>query len=155
SWLRRKSFRVRLSALVAAAVGVTLALAAVASYIAVRHQLYSQVDSSLQKELGAAPSLLTAPGPPNTRRVASFLSQFNNSILQFVSADGTVEFSSTGPRPPLPVNPADSHLALADTQTDALRTITSHGANYRVATLGGGLADANGNPLVIQIARPL
>src|SRR5690242_9703828 len=97
AWLRRKSFRVRLSALVAAAVGVTLALAALASYIAVRHQLYSQVDSSLQNELAAAPSLLTGPGQFNTRRVAGFLSQFNNSILQFVNANGSVEFSSTAP----------------------------------------------------------
>ena len=47
AWLRRKSFRVRLGALVAAAVGVAVALAALASYFAVHHQLYSQVDSSL------------------------------------------------------------------------------------------------------------
>ena len=53
AWLRRQSFRVRLGALVAAAVGVTVALAALASYFAVRHQLYSQVDSSLKSEMGS------------------------------------------------------------------------------------------------------
>src|SRR4051812_19398116 len=121
AWLRRKSFRVRLSALVAAAVGVTLALAALASYIAVRHQLYSQVDSSLQNELAAAPGMQGGRFSP--KAVGLFLGRFNNSILQVVTGDGTVESSSTSPAPPLPVNPADARLALADNAKDALRTV--------------------------------
>ena len=49
-WLVAR-FRVRLGTLVAAAVGLTVALAALAVYISVRHQLYSQIDSSLNEEL--------------------------------------------------------------------------------------------------------
>jgi two-component system sensor histidine kinase MprB len=150
AWLRRKSFRVRLSALVAAAVGVTLALAALASYFAVRHQLYSQVDSSLQNELAAVPS-----GTLSTEGIARFLRQFNNSIFQVVTPDGTVEYTSNPTHPPLPVNGADARLALPGPETDRLRTITADGARYRVATLGGDLVDGLQNPVAIQIARPL
>jgi two-component system sensor histidine kinase MprB len=46
-WVRRRSFQTRLSALVAVAVGVAVALAAVASYFAVSHQLYKQVTTNL------------------------------------------------------------------------------------------------------------
>jgi two-component system sensor histidine kinase MprB len=154
TWLRRKSFRVRLSALVAAAVGVTLALAALASYVAVRHQLYSQVDSSLENELAAAQRLSPA-GTFNTDRVAGFLSRFNNSILQVVMPDGTVEPGNGGPGPHLPVDRADAGLALSSTEADRLRTISSGGAQYRVITWGGDLVDDNGNPVAVQIARPL
>jgi two-component system sensor histidine kinase MprB len=145
---------VRLSALVAAAVGVAIALAALASYVAVRHQLYSQVDSSLQNELAAA-TRLSPNGEFDPARVAGFLSRFNNSILQVVSADGTVEFSSTSPGRSLPVDRADAGLASANSQTTGLRTVTSNRARYRVITEGGNLQDIGGNPVVIQIARPL
>jgi two-component system sensor histidine kinase MprB len=154
TWLRRKSFRVRLSALVAAAVGVTLALAALASYVAVRHQLYSQVDSSLENELAAAQHLSPA-GTFNTAGVARFLSRFNNSILQVVTPDGAVEPSITGPGPRLPVDRADAGLALSGAETDRLRTVSAGGAQYRVITWGGNLVDDNGNPVAVQIARPL
>jgi two-component system sensor histidine kinase MprB len=154
SWLRRRSFRVRLGSLVAAAVGVAVALAALASYIAVHHQLYRQVDSSLQSEMGAAPRL-SRGGTFSTGLVAGFLGRFNNSVLQVVAADGTVEFSSTAPGPPLLARRADAALALSAERTDNVRTVTSHGARYRVITEGGGITDDNGNPVVIQIARPL
>jgi two-component system sensor histidine kinase MprB len=154
TWLRRKSFRVRLSALVAAAVGVTLALAALASYIAVRHQLYSQVDSSLQNELAAAPS-----GPFTTGQIAGFLQGFNNSILQIITPDGSVVYTSNPSGPPLPVNSSDVQLALGGNQKDHLRTISANGAHYRVATLSGDLTVGRRplvvQPVAIQIARPL
>ena len=102
TWLRRKSFRVRMGALVAAAVGVTVALAALASYFAVRHQLYGQVDSSLENELAAAPGL-SQGRQINTGELGRLLRRFNNSILQVVSPDGTVEFPTGGT--PLPVRP--------------------------------------------------
>jgi two-component system sensor histidine kinase MprB len=154
AWLQRKSFRVRLSALVAGAVGVAIALAALASYLLVRHQLYGQVDSSLQNELSATPPLAQG-GFFNAARVAPFLGRFNNSILQVVYANGEVEFSSTL-GPPLPVNRADASLALANGATTNLRTIRSGGSRYRVITLGGNLADSsNGVPVALQIARPL
>jgi two-component system sensor histidine kinase MprB len=156
SWLRRKSFRVRLSALVAAAVGVTLALAALASYFAVRHQLYSQVDSSLQNELAFAQRLTSPDGSIDTGEAGRVLSRFNNSILQVVTPDGRAARIGGSPTSPLPVNSADARLALGNNQAVRLGTITFQGADYRVLTWGGGLIDtATGNPVAVQIARPL
>jgi two-component system sensor histidine kinase MprB len=54
-WARRRSFQTRLSGLVAIAVGVAVALAAVASYFAVSHQLYSQVKTNLEKVTTTSP----------------------------------------------------------------------------------------------------
>jgi two-component system sensor histidine kinase MprB len=142
-----------MGALVAAAVGVAIALAAVASYFLVRHQLYGQVDSSLQSELAAAPRLAQG-GTFDPNGVGRFLGRFNNSILQVVSADGTVVWWSP-PGPPLPVNRSDASLAMAGSETDGIRTITGRGGHYRVITGGGNLVDQNGNPVAIQIARPL
>jgi hypothetical protein len=108
TWLRRKSFRVRMGALVAAAVGATLALAALASYFAVRHQLYGQVNSSLQNEVNS----ILGPSPGGTVDVGDLgraLRRFNNSSLQLVSSDGTVIPITPGPQ--LPVNQADASLA--------------------------------------------
>jgi two-component system sensor histidine kinase MprB len=151
TWLRRKSFRVRMGVLVAAAVGVTLALAALASYFAVRHQLYGQVDSSLQSELGAAG--FANGGTIDPGRTGQFLRRFNNSILQVVSQDGIVEFTSR-PGLPLPVSPADASLAQPGPQASHLRTITAQGVHFRVLT-ESGIDQATGTPLAIQIARPL
>src|SRR6202000_911209 len=75
-WLRRQKFRVRLSVLVAAAVGVTVALASLAAYVSVHHQLYSQVDTSLNGEVG----LLANPqGDFRPGQEANFLRRYNNS----------------------------------------------------------------------------
>ena len=152
SWLRRKSFRVRLGALVAAAVGVAVALAALASYFAVRHQLYSQVDSSLQAELLAS----SQPSPSGTisaDRVASLLSRFNNNLLQVVGVDRSVLIPPpTGS--PLPVSQAQANLALSSTPTSSISTQRTRGIRYRVITEGGGLT-FEGTPVAIQIARPL
>jgi two-component system sensor histidine kinase MprB len=153
AWIRRKSFRVRLGALVAAAVGVAVALAALASYFAVHHQLYRQVDSSLQSEMAAAPRL-SRGGQFETTLVAGFLGHFDSSVLQVVGPSG-IEYSSTAPNPPLPVSQADADLAQASTQTDSFRTLTSRGTRYRVITEGGDITDQDGNSVAIQIARPL
>jgi two-component system sensor histidine kinase MprB len=151
-WLRRKSFRVRLGALVAAAVGVAVALAALASYFAVRHQLYSQVDSSLQSEL-AASAQLSPGGSFSTDRVGSLLHRFNNSVLQVIGADRSVLI------PPLtglalPVSHAQANLALSPIATSSISTQRSGGTRYRVITEGGGLS-FSGTPVAIQIALPL
>jgi len=49
SWLRRSTFQARLSVLIALAVGVAVALAAMASFYAVKHQLYAHVRTTLQQ----------------------------------------------------------------------------------------------------------
>src|SRR5579871_4339141 len=96
AWVRRTSFRARLSMLVALAVGLTLAVAAAASYFAVRHQLYGQVDSSLQSDVSIAQSL-SPGGGLDPQRVAGFLRRNHDSFLQVVGSDGSVAYTSISP----------------------------------------------------------
>ncbi|HEX4864454.1 MAG TPA: ATP-binding protein [Acidimicrobiales bacterium] len=152
AWIRRTSFRTRLSALVAAAVGLTLALAAFASYIAVSHQLYTQVDSSLQSDVAAAVQL-SPGGRFDPLRYATFLQRTNNSFVQVVQSDGTVLYSSIASGPPLAVS--QSQAAFANTaRSFDIENLRYNGLTYRVITEGGFVA-SDGTPLALQVARPL
>ncbi|HLH47261.1 MAG TPA: hypothetical protein VKV25_08880, partial [Acidimicrobiales bacterium] len=51
AWLRSQSFESRLSTLVAAAVGITVALASVIIYVAVSHRLQANVNQALRGDL--------------------------------------------------------------------------------------------------------
>ncbi len=153
AWARRMSFRARLGVLVAIAVGVTLALGSLASYLAVDHQLYSQVDSTLQGEFGAvAPN-----GFFNADSAARSLRHFNNSMVQVNEANGTpVQLASNPDGPYFPWSRSLTRLALRQNGYE-YRTITFEGQPYRVLAEPATLSALGGAPLygVIQIARPL
>ena len=89
TWLRRRSFRVRLSALVAAAVGVAVGLIAFASYVAVHHQLYSQVGLGHAERDERRPTTLRREEGLNPVRAADVLRRYSNSVFQVVTPDGT------------------------------------------------------------------
>ncbi|HTW09714.1 MAG TPA: ATP-binding protein [Acidimicrobiales bacterium] len=55
SWLRKVSFRSRVTVLVAAAVGVAVAMAALSSYIAVSHQMEQQAAQDLNADVSMVP----------------------------------------------------------------------------------------------------
>jgi two-component system sensor histidine kinase MprB len=150
AWIRRTSFRTRLGILVAAAVGVTLALAAVASYVAVRHQLLGQVDSTLESDVQSAIQL-SPGGAFNPTRYGSFLRRTNNSFIQVIQPDGTVWYSSINPA--MAVDASEASLAQSN-HGFAFRSIQYDGSSYRVITEGGFIAP-DGTPLALQIARPL
>jgi two-component system sensor histidine kinase MprB len=131
---------------------VAVALAALASYFAVRHQLYSQVDSSLEAEMAAALGPQLSPrGQFDQSRVALFLQHFNNSQLQAINPDGSVALP-TESGIVLPVNGADATLA-ANGGPAIFRSARFQGGAYRMITEGGIVL--NGTPVAIQIARPL
>ena len=71
----------------AAAVGLTVALAAFATYQFVHHQLYRQVESSLDSEWG----VLATNGAVNPAQVGRFLGQYNNSLLQIIDQNGNAD----------------------------------------------------------------
>ena len=152
AWIRRTSFRSRLSALVAAAVGLTLTLAAFASYFAVSHQLYSQVDSSLQSDIAAAVQL-SPGGRFDPLRYATFLRHTNNSFVQVVQTDGTVLYTSINNGPPLAVSQSQAGFANTAHSYD-IENVRYDGLTYRVITEGGFVA-SDGTPLALQVARPL
>ena len=55
-WLRQVSFRSRVSVLVAAAVGVAVAIAALSTYVAVSRQLGQEVNANLQSAVQEVPN---------------------------------------------------------------------------------------------------
>jgi two-component system sensor histidine kinase MprB len=156
--MRRISFRTRLGILVAAAVGVTVALACLASYLAVSHQLFSQVDSTLESEVGG---LSNSQGPSagcgfdpsclNVGTIGRSLSRYGGGYLQLVDGQGHVYFTS-GPN--FPVSQAEA--AMVSTDHHNIQTVTYDGQTYRVITDGGyQTPDGLGNeiPTAVQIFR--
>jgi two-component system sensor histidine kinase MprB len=155
-WLRRQKFRVRLGALVAAAVGLTITLAASATYLFVHHQLYNQVDSSLAGEVLA---LTNSQGVLRPGQQENFFRLYNNSLLQVIDETGTPQpfFNSPlEPNPPvLPVNRSDIALATAGSGAGPVyRNIKFQNHSYRLLTVGAN-NELNGTTAAIQIAVPL
>ncbi|HVA73880.1 MAG TPA: ATP-binding protein [Acidimicrobiales bacterium] len=150
TWVRRTSFRARLTTLVALAVGLTLAVAAIASYFAVRHELLGQVDSSLQSDVSIAQSL-SPGGGLDPQRVATFLHRNHDSFLQVIGTDGSIAFTSISP--PMSVSGPQAQLASTD-HGYSVDTVRYQGERYRVIT-EGGYVGLNGEQYAIQIARPL
>ncbi len=100
AWLRRQKFRVRLGALVAAAVGLTVALAAFASYQFVHHQLYRQVDASLTDEVSV---LANGSGQVSLATARSVFGQYNNSQLQVIEPSGQRRYPFLATADPVPI----------------------------------------------------
>ena len=143
------TFRARLGILVAAAVGLTVMLAALASYLTVRHELLSQADDSLRRELNSAQ--LQEGFAIDTAQMRALLAA-NNSLIQVIAADGTVIASSSS-TVQLPVHPDQSALVGKGNGSD-IRTVYYEGVPYRVVTEGGYL-NQFGVPVALQVAKPL
>lgn len=151
SWtkVRRLSFRARLGSSIALAVGLTVALAAGASYFVVRHQMYAQLDSSLKSTF---PPGSTIDGS----QTGKILSQSGNGFLQVVFPDGgtccnSLRFVVPGA---VPLRPSAAEIAIARNPNGSYRydTVEYNGQLYRVITES---AVYDGQPAALQIGRPL
>ncbi len=146
--VRRMSFRARLGTLIALAVGLTVAVAAVASYFVVHHQLYSQMDRSLQSDVQTAIN----PGGGINQRQAETLIARTGGFLQVISPTGLTYTTLNGSSG---VGPNRAQEAVAGSGGSRYDTITSDGVDYRVLTIGGFADFGTGAPVrPIQIARP-
>jgi two-component system sensor histidine kinase MprB len=154
SWLRRATFRTRVSMLAATAVGITVAVAALVSYLLVGNQLYNQVDHQLQGDIGIVNASARAGHFFDPRGASALLGAIGNGdVLQLISPSGVV-YPTTGAA--LPVTAGDKQVA-SDTgnQVTVTRTRTVGHTSYRVITVGGYLQDNQGSPLAIQVAHPI
>ncbi len=147
--VRGLSFRTQLGTFSALAVGVTVAVAALASYLVVDHQLYSQVDSSLQSDVRTARAI--SPGGVIDPNQAERLIARTGGFLQVIDQTG-VTSSSLNDALVIPPNKAEEAIAAAGSGT-RYDTVTFQGTDYRVLTFGA--RDINsGTPLALQIGRP-
>ncbi len=155
SWLRKVSFRSRISILVGIAVGIAVAMASLVSYVAVSRQLEGQVTSNLEDAVASLPLLHLIPsstgyGVPPDQLVA--FQERTGDFLQVTTEKGW----ATG----LPDNKrlfpmtASAQEALKENPNNAVpiyETLTaSNGASYRVETI---TTDIRG--LVVQVGYSL
>ena len=127
--LRRMSFRSRLSTLVALAVGLTVALASLASYFVVRHQLFAQVDSNLRADIARA---VTSDGNINPD-VARNIIRSSGGFAQTIDGQGNVVV--TGPFSNTFVRPTAAEIAAVGAGGGAaVDDNVVQGATYRVIT---------------------
>lgn len=158
-WRRRRavSFRVRLSSAIAVAVGLTVAVASLAAYFTVRHQLLGSVDSALISDLSSAPLLSPRDGTINVDRLGSFL-RLNGGFVQDITAGGQVINNSVADLNPtvsvLQPTAAQASMASLPERAHRFDTVLYNGQPFRIITEGGGLF-AGGTPVAVQIARPL
>jgi two-component system sensor histidine kinase MprB len=130
-----------------------VALASLASYFTIRHQLLTQIDSALVGDVATAPQL-SADGGFNAGAVSRFLQRSDNGFLQVITAQGTVlvpGFTNS------PIQPTAAQSAVAaGGRGSNISTVTYSGRPYRVITVGGyNTAALPGVSLAIQIARPM
>ena len=138
AWLRSQSFESRLSTLVAAAVGITVALASVIIYVAVSHRLQANVNQALRGDLSrCAPTGGQQLNPGCLLEVAHaggvvavFDSKGQNLSSQVFGGQMAASFLANGPA----VKPTAAQLALSTepSPTDHTSTADYGGKPYRV-----------------------
>lgn len=153
--LRRVPLQGRLSSLAALAVGVTVAVAALVSYVAVSRQLYGQVDAQLSNDVTALTGY--SPGGTFSASGASRLAaRFRQDVLQVVGPDGLVFSPAPDGTAAVPITAGDRRVAATTgAVVSSTTTRTAAGTTYRVETVGGRLQTSDGTPLAIQVAHPI
>lgn len=157
NWLTRRSFRSRITLLVVAAVGLSVALCALVSYLAISKTIMNGMDRQLKQRataFTAMPLEMFDPAHLDAARTLLATSGYQESL---VYADGTahqpqnLELQRLVPQgqPPqvlasyqvwAPFGPPEVAVAARQSQT-SLRTVTYHGVDYRVYAIHNTYAD--------------
>ena len=133
SWRYRRSLASRVILLTTIAVGVSVALVALASYLTVRHQILSALDESLHRRAYATAAY--SPSQLAVGDIPKFLQGATDSSVGYVFANGRA-LMTKGPGGAT-VRPGAAEFAVASGASKfSCRTITaSDGVDYRVATV--------------------
>jgi two-component system sensor histidine kinase MprB len=157
-WLRHISFRSRISALVAAAVGVAVALAALGSYVAVSREINQQVTSSLQQAVNEVPSHVRIFGPAIDGQPFVELQLQTGDQIQILANTGGMQPWAVVPRQGsvvqeafFKVTPAAKQIYSSHPSSETVQTMTGADGNpYQVATVS-----VIPQQLAVQIGYPL
>jgi two-component system sensor histidine kinase MprB len=147
------AFRTRVAIVAAAAVAVAVALASMASYLAVRRQLYSQVDATLQHEADVVRNSQVPSATLGALQGSSDLQRSGVSgtlLIQVVRIDADTPLR-TGV--PLPVSVGDTSVQTGQ-RDDYIRTAQGPGQIGPVRVLSIPVQTSFG-PGVLQLALPL
>src|SRR4051794_17209253 len=125
----RRSLASRVILLTTFAVGLSVALVALAAYLTVRHQMQVSLDSSLRQRAAAAASY--EPTLYSLRNIPGIVGDATETQVGYVLADGTAVMARTSDK----FEPGAPEVAVArGTSTYSCRTITTKGTDYRVIT---------------------
>jgi two-component system sensor histidine kinase MprB len=152
-WSHRVAFRTRVAIVAAAAVAVAVALASTASYVAVRRQLYNQVDSTLEHEADLVRNSRVPSVTLGALQGSSDLQRSGVSgtlLIQVVRVDNDTPLRSGVP---LPITAGDTEVQSGQ-RDDFIRTSQGPGAigPVRVYSIP---AQTSVGPGVLQLALPL
>ncbi len=129
----RLGLRTRLTVLTALAVGIAVALAALASYLVLDRQLYRELDSSL---LTSARTTARAADPQTSYLLAAATSGTMNFELALLTADsaGRLTVNPTAARGDGLVSPTEQAVATGRRES-TLRSAQVDGSDFRVAAV--------------------
>jgi two-component system sensor histidine kinase MprB len=152
-FVRRSSFQARLSAIVAVAVGVAIAIAAVSSYFAVSHQLHSQADQTLENDLSAV-----SRSPYNVGSALHFLNNTSVLVGTFTKSGAIALTEPNGMANTLPQLRTTSTLAsvLKDKSNSVVITdIPSNQGSFRALSVNVGPVQQGGPNNALVLASSL
>ena len=128
----RRSLASRLILLTTLAVGVSVAIVALAAFLTVRHQLQSTMDASLHRR-----AFLAARYEVNSytvREIPAWMQGATDTLVGYIDSDGNTRTTTAPHQDPIPL--AGPELAVAKgTSAWSCRTITAGGVDYRVAAV--------------------
>ena len=128
----RRSLASRVILLTTFAVGLSVAIVALAAYLTVRHQLQSSMDASLHRRAYVAAQYDLSDY--RVRDIPAFMLGATDTKVGYVTADGQVVTTKGPNQDAIPLGAPE--LAVARGSSDySCRTISSQGTNYRVATI--------------------
>ena len=128
----RRSLASRVILLTTFAVGMSVALVALAAYLTVRHQLQSSMDDSLHRRAYVAAQYDLSDYTVDN--IPAWMLGATDTKVGYITADGRTA-TTRGPNKDS-ITLGDPELAVARGEsTYSCRTITSKGGNYRVATV--------------------
>jgi two-component system sensor histidine kinase MprB len=152
---RPLSFRGRLSVLVAAAVGISVALAATSAFFLVRSQLYRTLDNQLQRQGSSSALQVRFFGGLSYDQVNSgittnprtgALDLQDSTLIQLV--EGNEVIPGLRGEPVLPVSRADVEVSLGN-RGPVVRNVDAAGVSERMITVQAVPG------VIVQIAQPL
>ena len=144
---QRRSLAGRVILLTTFAVGMSVALVALAAYLTVRHQLQSSMDESLHRRAYVAAQYdLT---DYTVRDIPAWMLGATDTKVGYITADGQTA-TTRGPNKDT-ITLGAPELAVARGNLDySCRTISSKGGNYRVATIA-----TNTDGIALVVAQSL
>jgi len=132
----RRSLASRVILLTTIAVGVSVALVSLASYLTVRHQILSALDESLHRRAYA--TAVYSPSAVAVGDIPTFLQGATDSSIGYAFANGRA-LMTKGPAGATVAPGAPEFAVARGTSKYSCRTITaSNGVDYRVATVPTG-----------------